>query len=163
MARKAGQSAQTYFSPLTPPTGKIRRARETKCKVRTLPGTVNGFSTITLTSDALLSLRRSTVLRGFSGFARGVALRCSKFHGPFSFRLLVCVFRPFTVRLAFVLRPFSVCSPSVLRPFTVQRKRNANGTETFFDAYCTCTIACTTLQSMHEVCYTDVASVIKCQ
>ena len=30
MAWKAGQSAQTYFSPLAPPTGKIWLARETK-------------------------------------------------------------------------------------------------------------------------------------
>ena len=34
MARKAGQSAQTYFSPLAPPTGKIWLARETNLRLR---------------------------------------------------------------------------------------------------------------------------------
>ena len=91
------------------------------------------FSTITRTSDALFChsySRESFVAQQFHARAC-VALSCSKFHRPFSFHLLLCVFCPFTVRLASVLRPLSVCSPSVLRPFTVHRKRNANSTETF--------------------------------
>ena len=50
-------------------------------------------SSVTPTVDS-----RSWVQR-FRARAR-VALLCSKFHGLSSFRLLVCVFRPFTVRLA---------------------------------------------------------------
>jgi len=111
---------------------------ECKVHVRTLPGAVNSFSTITLTSDALLSLRRSTVLRGSA--VSHARMRCSSMfkisQGPFSLHLAFSVRSP-TVRLAFVLRRFSVYSPSVLHPFTIQRTRNANGTETFYDAYCT--------------------------
>ena len=47
--------------------------------------------------------RQSFVVQQFHASAC-VALPFSKFHGPFSFRLLVCVFRPFSVRLASVYR-----------------------------------------------------------
>ena len=58
------------------------------------------FSTITRTSDALFCHSygwESFVAQRFHARAH-VALPCSKFHRPFSFRLLVCVFRPFSVR-----------------------------------------------------------------
>jgi len=93
------------------------------------------FSTITLMSDALVSLRRSTVLRGsVVSCTRTRCSLCSKFNGQFSFHLLVCVFRSFTVRLAFVLHLFCVRLPFIKNETQTVRKL-------FSDAYCTLHIA----------------------